>query len=152
MTAVIAKGLLKPGVAIPVTYRFKHKDGSWRWIESVATNLLDDPAVRAVVANYRDITTRLEAQEALRLEPDHALKQRFLEFEGLSSAATRFRYPTASGAVAKGAGCVPAGAATVWRSGTEPQPKSNNMQVTPISVSQECFMRYNSNDEMLGIT
>ncbi len=25
-------------------YRFRHKDGSWRWMESVGTYLLDDPA------------------------------------------------------------------------------------------------------------
>ena len=31
--------------------------------DSIATNLLDDPSVRAVVTNYRDITERL-AQEA----------------------------------------------------------------------------------------
>ena len=30
-------------------YRFRHKDGSWRWVESVGTYLTDDPAVRGVV-------------------------------------------------------------------------------------------------------
>lgn len=34
------------------------------------------------------------------LPKDHVLKARFVGFEDLSSAATRFRYPTASGAIA----------------------------------------------------
>jgi HEPN domain-containing protein len=40
-------------------------------------------------------------QLADMLPSQHALKARFTEFETLSAAATRFRYPTASGAVAR---------------------------------------------------
>ena len=47
-------------------YRFRHKDGSWRWVESVGTYLLDDPHVGGVVVQTRDITERKEAEEALR--------------------------------------------------------------------------------------
>ena len=49
-----------------VEYRFRHADGSWRWIESVGTYLLDDPAVGVVVVNSRDITERKRAEEALK--------------------------------------------------------------------------------------
>ena len=49
-------------------YRFRHKDGSWRWVESVGTYLLDDPAVGGVVVTVRDITWRKEAEERLRLQ------------------------------------------------------------------------------------
>ncbi|TMH73201.1 MAG: PAS domain S-box protein [Betaproteobacteria bacterium] len=46
-----------------------HKDGSWRWIESTTRNLLHEPSVQAVVANFRDITERKRAQaERGRLE------------------------------------------------------------------------------------
>ncbi len=46
-----------------------HKDGSWRWIESTTRNLLHEPSVQAVVANFRDITGRKRAQaERGRLE------------------------------------------------------------------------------------
>ena len=55
------------GVASNVAeYRFRHADGSWRWVEGVGTYLLDDPAVRGVVVNARDITGRKEAEERLR--------------------------------------------------------------------------------------
>ncbi|HET9990416.1 MAG TPA: ATP-binding protein, partial [Kofleriaceae bacterium] len=36
-----------------------------RWLESSTTNLTHDPAVRAYVANYRDITARKLAEDAL---------------------------------------------------------------------------------------
>jgi PAS domain S-box-containing protein len=47
----------------------RHKDGSWRWIESTARNLLHEPSVQAVVVNFRDITERKHAEaERERLE------------------------------------------------------------------------------------
>jgi two-component system sensor histidine kinase/response regulator len=41
----------------------QRKDGSWVWSESVATNLLHDPNVGAVVINSRDITERRDAEQ-----------------------------------------------------------------------------------------
>ena len=35
------------------------------WVESVTTNLLHDPAVRGIVTNFRDVTERKRAEEAL---------------------------------------------------------------------------------------
>ncbi len=49
-----------------VEYRFLHADGSWRWMESVGTYLLEDPAVGGVVVNSRDITERKQTEEALK--------------------------------------------------------------------------------------
>lgn len=50
----------------PVEYRFRHRDGSWRYLESRSTNLLHDPSVRGMVATSRDVTDRRLAEEALR--------------------------------------------------------------------------------------
>jgi PAS domain S-box-containing protein len=47
-------------------FRMKRADGEYRWVEAVASNFLDDPAVGAIVINYRDITERKMAEEALR--------------------------------------------------------------------------------------
>ncbi len=63
---LMAELLRQPGKPITGQYRFRHEDGSWRWLDIVAQNLLDEPSVRAVVVNYRDITERKQAEEALR--------------------------------------------------------------------------------------
>src|SRR5713226_3423886 len=63
---LLAALVQKPGATITVEYRMLAKDGTWRWIEGSGTNLLADPDIRAVVANYHDITERKRAEEALR--------------------------------------------------------------------------------------
>src|SRR5919112_6042051 len=60
------KALSEGGVATnEAEYRFRHADGSWRWVESVGTYLLDDPHVKGVVVQTRDVTGRKEAEERL---------------------------------------------------------------------------------------
>jgi PAS domain S-box-containing protein len=54
-----------PGARASATFRDRHIDGSWRWLEGTGTNLLGEPSVRAIVFNYRDITERKQAVEAL---------------------------------------------------------------------------------------
>lgn len=63
--------LLNPGISIKGHIsRIKHKDGSWRWIESSITNLLDDPAVKGIVDNFRDITEKKEAEDIILEEKE----------------------------------------------------------------------------------
>lgn len=57
-------------------YRFWHSDGSWRYVEGVATYLLDDPEVGGVVINARDITSRKEAEAKLG-ESERRFRQLF---------------------------------------------------------------------------
>jgi diguanylate cyclase (GGDEF)-like protein/PAS domain S-box-containing protein len=49
-----------------VELRLRHADGSWRIMEAVATNLLDDPAVQGIVISARDLTDRRRAEAELR--------------------------------------------------------------------------------------
>ena len=51
--------------------RVRHRDGSWRWIESYTTNHLDTPGVNGFIVNARDITARKQANE--RIEEASAL-------------------------------------------------------------------------------
>jgi len=44
-------------------YRFRAKDGSWKVLESVGTNLLNHPQVKGLVLNTRDITDRRRLEE-----------------------------------------------------------------------------------------
>ncbi len=55
-----------PALTLPAAMRFRHRDGTWRMLEATANNLLDDPAVNGIVINYRDVTERVRAEEALK--------------------------------------------------------------------------------------
>jgi PAS domain S-box-containing protein len=60
-----AQGVQEDGTIDRVEYRVQHADGSWRVHESVARNLLDDPAVEGIVINTRDVTERIEREREL---------------------------------------------------------------------------------------
>ncbi|HEY9668028.1 MAG TPA: PAS domain S-box protein [Coleofasciculaceae cyanobacterium] len=47
-------------------FRFRHKDGSWRYIESTYSHLLMNSPVKRIIVNFRDITERKSAEAALR--------------------------------------------------------------------------------------
>lgn len=66
VTKLFEKLLKEPGSTEHAAYRVLHKNGRHIWIESAMTNLLNDPNVKAVVINYRDITERklLETQKS----------------------------------------------------------------------------------------
>lgn len=68
-----------PGTQTSVEFRFRHKDGSWRYQEAFFTNLLHDPGVEGVVVNSRDTTERKLLEEK---------QQRFL-----ANAAHQLRTP-----------------------------------------------------------
>jgi PAS domain S-box-containing protein/putative nucleotidyltransferase with HDIG domain len=61
-----AQVVQSPGIIQEGELRLLHADGAWRWIEFSAANLLDETSVQAIVLNYRDITERKRAEEALR--------------------------------------------------------------------------------------
>jgi len=53
-----------------IEYRFRHQDGSWRFIESAGSNLIAEPAVGGIVINSRDITERKHVEQALRVSEE----------------------------------------------------------------------------------
>ncbi len=68
LRATLGGTLDVPGGSVEFSMRVRHQNGTWRWIEGLATNLLDDPAVAGMVINARDITerrARLERQTAI---------------------------------------------------------------------------------------
>jgi two-component system, cell cycle sensor histidine kinase and response regulator CckA len=86
-------GLVRtPGGRTTAQYRFKHKDGSWLWIEGVGCNMLNEPSVQAIVVSYRDISIRKQAEESVK----QALAWYEAIFEGsrdaifISDAESRF--------------------------------------------------------------
>jgi PAS domain S-box-containing protein len=65
MKKLITKLIKEPGGHAKQQLRLHHKDGSWRWIEATISNRLDDPTIRALIGNLRDITENKEAAEAV---------------------------------------------------------------------------------------
>lgn len=63
---ILARLVHEPGAKAWAQVRSQAKDGSWRWLEGTATNLLFEPSVRGIVVNYRDVTTRRQAEESIR--------------------------------------------------------------------------------------
>jgi diguanylate cyclase (GGDEF)-like protein/PAS domain S-box-containing protein len=95
----------RPGAAARHAYRVRHADGAWRHVETVGTNLLDDPAVGGVVLNTRDVTERTELEARLAHQAFHD------PLTGLANRALfRDRVEHALAALAR-AGAPPGGAA-----------------------------------------
>jgi PAS domain S-box-containing protein len=64
--AALERVTLKVGSAAPPEFRFRHKDSSWVWLESVGNNLLNDVAVGGIVVTSRDVTGRRVLEEQVR--------------------------------------------------------------------------------------
>lgn len=89
-----------PGVHAPISYRVRHRDGTWRTLEGTATNLLHEPSVRGILVNARDVTERAEAERErdatlererrARREAEEALRSRD---EFLAIAAHELKTP-----------------------------------------------------------
>ena len=62
--AVLGRVLSRPGHSEAAQFRSVRKDGTIWWTEGVATNLLHEPHIEAIVVNYRDITERKRAERA----------------------------------------------------------------------------------------
>jgi diguanylate cyclase (GGDEF)-like protein/PAS domain S-box-containing protein len=55
----------------PIELRVRHRDGSYRWVELSVTNLLDEPGVRGIVTNFRDVTERRQLENQLSHQAFH---------------------------------------------------------------------------------
>ena len=54
-----------------VQTRMRHRDGSWRDVESAVTAMCDDPGVRGHVLNTRDVSERVALENELRIRAWH---------------------------------------------------------------------------------
>ncbi len=70
------RALQEPGVTVSEPFRARHADGSWVYVEVVSHNFMEDPRIRGILGNLRDVTDRK------RLE-DERLKTSKLESLGI---------------------------------------------------------------------
>jgi PAS domain S-box-containing protein len=54
-----------PGATADFGCRLQHEDGSWRHVESICTNLADDPRVNGLVLNIRDVTEQAALRQSI---------------------------------------------------------------------------------------
>jgi len=75
---ILAATAQVPGARAEFSMRVRHAAGGWRWLEGVATNLLDDPSVQGMVINATDASDRrrrLERQAAIAELGREALRE-----------------------------------------------------------------------------
>ncbi len=65
-TKAFANLMKNPGGSVRMEIRGQHRDGSWRHFEVIGKNMLDNPAVGGIVANFRDVTERKESERQLQ--------------------------------------------------------------------------------------
>lgn len=56
VSAALEKVLTQKGHVPVAAFRLKNAAGEWRWIETIGSNQLDNPSIRAIVISSRDIT------------------------------------------------------------------------------------------------
>ncbi|MCH8557692.1 MAG: PAS domain-containing protein [Balneolia bacterium] len=62
---------LEPGERVKFDkYRFRDKQGKWRWMQSVCTNLLNEQSIEGYIVNSTDITDLIETQLTLKESND----------------------------------------------------------------------------------
>lgn len=65
MIADVLKEIIAGKRLETMPYRYKDHTGNYRWLQSVGTNLLDDPAVEGIVVNSKDITESIDHIHAI---------------------------------------------------------------------------------------
>lgn len=64
--SIFKKAIENPNIPFPLFSKQYKKNGEYAYTEGTVTNMLNNPNVKAIVCNYRDVTPRINAENALR--------------------------------------------------------------------------------------
>lgn len=78
----LSKLFTDPTYVPTIEYRFIDKAGNWKWVETTFTNLLADPNVSSIVLNFKEITERKRAENAL-LTSETRLRKALAQSSGM---------------------------------------------------------------------
>lgn len=83
----------RPGEFGSVDFRCRHADGHFVFVEAVGANMLDNPMVRGIVLNSRDVTDRKRAEVALVRAKEQAEEVARLKSAFLANMSHEIRTP-----------------------------------------------------------
>ncbi|NRT12755.1 PAS domain S-box protein [Flavobacterium sp. 14A] len=70
ITNIIQESLLNPGKLYPALFKVKHLEGHYIWLEGMVSNRFHDSSIQGLIANFRDVTEKIEFNIALEKERD----------------------------------------------------------------------------------
>ncbi|SHN68165.1 PAS domain S-box-containing protein [Flavobacterium fryxellicola] len=71
---MLQKALDNPGNPHPVLFQVRHKNGNYIWLQGVLNNMMEYSGVNGIVANLRDVTESVVANETLVKEKEKFAK------------------------------------------------------------------------------
>jgi two-component system NtrC family sensor kinase len=83
---LFARAARDPGYSGPEEVRLLHKDGSIRYAEVFCKNALDNPAIRGVIVNIRDVSSRKQVQDKQKQLDDELERASHLNSMGQMAA------------------------------------------------------------------
>jgi diguanylate cyclase (GGDEF)-like protein/PAS domain S-box-containing protein len=91
--SILRQRLFQQGARESLEFRLRHRDGSWRFVEVIVSNLLDDPSVGGIVLNAHDATERKRLEDQLTHQAFHdpltGLANRALLLDRIGQALAR---------------------------------------------------------------
>ena len=66
MESLQNEGLLIKGPPL----RMMHRNGNYRWLDATLINMINEPAIQGIICNFRDVTDRINAVEALKISEE----------------------------------------------------------------------------------